>query len=202
MDQAQLQQKIAEYYEKLPPLIQAAFSGMTWIESLKEMSILYDLNSEQESTLGTETTLVLLGIIPLEEYESNLTKELKINKELEEKLMKDIKDKIIEQIRPQLINAYDENVNSLFDEDIPLPPTQIEETLTPIKAVKNSQAGIFKDAGIEMVVDRPMNPIEEKMTGMTISKKTVKDYTLPKMNTQKGTDNRVKSGDPYHESIN
>ncbi|OGI95518.1 hypothetical protein A2917_03110 [Candidatus Nomurabacteria bacterium RIFCSPLOWO2_01_FULL_42_17] len=109
MDQKELQEKIALYYSKLPQKVQEMFSSMGWLETLKTISQKYNLNDEQIETLGTETTLVLLGIIHLVEYEENITNELKLSVDSTDKMLMEIEESIIKTIRPQLVEAFEAN---------------------------------------------------------------------------------------------
>src|SRR3989344_8884181 len=102
MDQKELQEKIALYYSKLPPKAQEVFSGMAWLETLKAISQKYGLTEKQIETLGTETTLVLLGIIHLVEYEEALTNELGLPRNSTDKMVQEIQESIIKEIRPEL----------------------------------------------------------------------------------------------------
>lgn len=112
MNQKELQEKIALFYSKLPPNVQAVFSSMKWLETLKTISQKYGLNDKQIETLGTETTLVLLGIIHLVEYEEALTNELGLSRNSTEKMLIEIEESIIKTIRPQLVQAFETNKNS------------------------------------------------------------------------------------------
>lgn len=116
MEKEELQQKIALYYSKLPPNAQALFSSMNWLETLKTISQKYGLNEEQIETLGTETTLVLLGIIHPVEYEEALSNELKLQRDTTEKILIEIEQSIIKTVRPQLILAFNNNQNSETEE--------------------------------------------------------------------------------------
>lgn len=118
MDQEQLQQKIAEYYEKLPPKTQEVFSSMQWLEVLRTISERYGLKDQQIQDLGTETTLVLLGIIDLDEYENAIKKEVALEEELFNKMSAEINDLILKEIRPELVQAFNANIK---------PGTEIEE---------------------------------------------------------------------------
>ncbi len=117
MDQEQLQQKIAEYYAKLPNGVQTVFSSMKWLESLESLSTKYNLNESQKSTLGTETMLVLLGIIHLVEYENVLEKELEMPKVQFDKMLIEIDESILRTIRPQLSEAFKKN-NEVAEEKV------------------------------------------------------------------------------------
>lgn len=113
MDQVELQQKIAEYYAKLPPKAQESFSAMKWLDTLRTISQKYDLNENQIQSLGTETTLALLGIINMTEYEKNLVDELKLSKDKENDLLDEINTFILNPIRPELAQSYTANISEL-----------------------------------------------------------------------------------------
>src|SRR3989344_8522569 len=102
MDPQELQEKIALYYSKLPPEAQAIFSKMEWLETLRTISVRHSLSDAQIQTLGTETTLILLGIIHFNEYEANLEKELGLPKESVVKILGEINEAVLKPIRPQL----------------------------------------------------------------------------------------------------
>jgi hypothetical protein len=116
MDQEQLKQKIAEYFVKLPKEAQEVFSSMTWLETLKNISSKYNLNDGQMEVLGTETTLVLLGIVHTEEYQEILEKELNLPKETLEKIMGEIDENILKTVKSQLDEVFKSNTMSLAEE--------------------------------------------------------------------------------------
>ena len=116
MDQTQLQQQIALYYSKLPADAQAVFSSMKWMETLKNISTKYGLSGDQIETLGTETTLLLLGIINLEGYVNTLSSELAMPSASMEKMVTEINDSILKPILPTLDQAYENHVTSLVEE--------------------------------------------------------------------------------------
>jgi hypothetical protein len=126
MDQAKLQAIIGEFYAKLPANAQAFFGSLAWTETLKGISVMHNLNPMQIEILGTETTLVLLGIIPVEEYEEIIAKELALPKELTEKIVSEISEKILEPLRPTLLITYAQNV-----EDVNSTGEDEEEDLDP-----------------------------------------------------------------------
>lgn len=115
MDQIELQQKIAEYYAKLTPQMQTVFSSMQWMEDLKKIVAKYNLNEIQESTLGTETMLVLLGIIHNEEYEEVVRRELALDEMLATNLLNEVDTLILNTIKPQLNSAFEKN-NTIEEE--------------------------------------------------------------------------------------
>ncbi len=118
MNPKELQEKIALYYSKLPANAQVLFSSMSWLETLTKISQKYGLDSKQQETLGTETTLVLLGIIHLVEYEEILTNELGLSPNYAEKMQEEIEETILKTIRPQLVEAYEANTQEKEEEPI------------------------------------------------------------------------------------
>ena len=115
MDQQQLQEKIAEYYSKLPNDAQQFFASMAWMDTLRGISTRYGLNSTQIEILGTETTLVLLGMIHPDEYEENITKDLNLSSDKLQKLLEEIDNSIFKSLRSQLIDTYEQHVESVME---------------------------------------------------------------------------------------
>lgn len=118
MDQIQLQQKIAEYYSKLPSDVQSVFKSMKWMEDLRITSIKYELNEDQKEILSTETMLLLLGIVHPDEYEKTLTRDLKMDEIAKGKMIAEINDLIIKTVRPQLITIFNKYTESAVSEKI------------------------------------------------------------------------------------
>jgi hypothetical protein len=109
MDQTQLQEKIAEYYGKLPPKLQEAFGRMEWLERLRGISVRYNLTETQIQTLGTETSLVMLGIIHPDEYEQTLMTELAVPRVIGLKILDDINLEVLRVWRGALTETYQKN---------------------------------------------------------------------------------------------
>ncbi len=112
MDKQELQKNIALYYSKLPPRAQEFFAKMEWLANLNKLSEKYGLNDQQKETLGTETTLLLLGIIHPVEYEENLSQGLSLDANSFERVMKEIENSMLTDVRQQLIEAFDANKKS------------------------------------------------------------------------------------------
>jgi hypothetical protein len=116
MDQKELQQKIAEYYQKLSPELQEVFASMKWMDSLKEISTKYSLNDEQTQTLGIETTLLLLGILHVDDYEKNLFYEMKLSEESFNKILSEVDEKILKSVKLKLVDIFEKNAEDLVKE--------------------------------------------------------------------------------------
>jgi hypothetical protein len=176
MDKTQLQQQIALYYSKLPPDVQAVFSSMKWMASLEEISKKYSLNEEQKETLATETTLVLLGIIDLEEYNNVLQKEISISTESIVKMTTEIDTLILNTIRPQLADTFQKNAANLaeekygsstqkLDERFEKLPKEVQEAISE----SNYQATLYKIADKYKLSINQMGALEEVTTKVMLS---------------------------------
>lgn len=112
MEKDELKKNIALYYSKLPPRAQDFFAKMEWLVNLQKISEKYGLNDEQKETLGTETTLLLLGIIHPVEYEENLSREISLDSSSWEKIIKEIENSMLSDVRQQLVEAFNANKKS------------------------------------------------------------------------------------------
>ena len=115
MDQTTLQNKIAEYFVKLPPDAQSAFSSMQWMESLKIIATKYNLSEPQIEVLGTETTLALLGIVHPDQYEQMLVQDLGLPKNTIDQMILEIDGGIMVKMRSKLESTYQANANALVE---------------------------------------------------------------------------------------
>jgi len=113
MNPEELQKQIALYYSKLTPELQVMFSSMDWLEALKKISTEYSLTDAQIETLGTETTLMLLGMVPLDEYEEKIKTEVGLPNEKTEKMLGEINEAILKDFQPQLVEVFANNVKGL-----------------------------------------------------------------------------------------
>jgi len=192
MDQTQLQQLIAQFYEKLDPDAQKVFERMEWMDTLRTISLSYALTGEQIATLGTETTLVLLGIITLDEYKENLKKEIPIGDGKLDPMIAEINKKIIMAIEPALEKTYKENVEDINllalqqeeeeVKEVPLPPyKKHEEEKKEAQKETLPVSGIEVDHSVPLAMPTPVNLIADKLSGMTKSPQKVTDYTIPKI---------------------
>jgi hypothetical protein len=137
MDKEQLQKTIVEYYGKLPKEAQDVFSSMAWMEKLKDIGVKYSLDEKQMEVLGTETTLVLLGIIHIEEYNTALEKDLKLPKEITDKIASEMNEGVLKTVKEQLVKTFESNVVSLGEKEIPTVSEQksfTTPTTTPVSA--------------------------------------------------------------------
>lgn len=219
MNQEELKKTIAEYFAKLPKESQEVFSSMVWMDTLKDIIKKYSLNPKEEEVLGVETTLVLLGIIHIEEYKDNLKRDLNIEEETLEKILLEINERILKNIEKQLLEVFKSNIEYLESQEesnneslnkpainqnptfesisdkIPLPPYSRIKTDRP----EPIQPLILKREEPLKVPEVTKNILEDKLNNITVSKNTVSDHsTVSKI---ANTPTPSKGGDPYREEI-
>lgn len=194
MDQTELQKKISEYYAKLPKGMQEVFSKMEWLERLRGISMRYSLTESQIKTLGTETSLLMLGIIHPDEYAQILNTELGVSKEINSKIIDDVNLEIIKGWKGSIIEAYNNNNQeianievqnkNIIDQRFSNLPKETQEIINKIGyqnsileiGKKNNlsieDTGKLEDATMRMItgVIHQENYIPELMSALNITK--------------------------------
>jgi len=117
MDQNKLQENIGLYYSKLPKDLQDVFSDITWIEKLRNLSTKYNLTDQQVATLGSETTLLILCLINMEEYKKVLGEEISISKESFSQMIEEVETSLFKDIAPKLEETYKKNLAEISVEN-------------------------------------------------------------------------------------
>lgn len=93
-------------YEKLPQeLKDAIFSGET-ADHISDICKRYNVNEKTIPEVAKQVGNVLLGILPLEEFQKALEEELKIEKETAEKMTHEINRFIFYPVKPALEQFY------------------------------------------------------------------------------------------------
>lgn len=85
---------IKERFDALPKMIQDIILSTNYEETLIEIGKQYQLNVEQLGTLEQETTLTMMGLTPIKDFEGELTRELNVDKMKGNQIVKDINEKI------------------------------------------------------------------------------------------------------------
>jgi hypothetical protein len=154
---------IKERFESLPEAVQEVILSSNYENSLLEIGQQYQLNVEQLGKLEQETTITMMGIDPLADFETRLTRELNIDKEKGSLIIKDINEKVFLRIRDllKLMNTgeLDESETGKTTEET---QTKIEriDSIMPKKVDENSTKDMRTDvqtlsnAGIEIIPEK------------------------------------------------
>ncbi len=97
---------IKEKFDALPESIQELILSSNYQDTLIEIGKKYQLNVEQLGMLEQETTLVMMGLTPTQDFENELIRELKIEKIKGNQIVTEINEKIFLTIRDLLKLMY------------------------------------------------------------------------------------------------
>jgi hypothetical protein len=139
---------IKERFDTLPTMIQEVILSTHYEETLIEIGKQYNLNVEQLGILERETTLVMMGLTPTKDFETELTHELHVDKLKGAQIVKDINEKIFLKIRELL---------KLMNTPAGETPS-VEET----EEIKNTDTQILSKAGIEIIPEKLELTTEER----------------------------------------
>jgi hypothetical protein len=101
-------EKFWEIYEKLPQDLQEAVFSFKIVNSIGDIC---DKNKiEEDSKLNEIVSDVLLGILPLENFQKTLEKELKLKKEVAEKVSQEVNNLIFAPVKESLAKIYGKEI--------------------------------------------------------------------------------------------
>ncbi len=131
-------QQIKERFNSLPESIQEIILSTHYQETLVEIGKQYNLNVEQLGMMEIETTMAMMGLTPVRDFEAELTREIKVDPAKGSQIVKDINEKIFLKIRDLL---------KLMNTPTGVEPSIDEET----NSIK-----ILNSAGIEILPTQPV----------------------------------------------
>jgi hypothetical protein len=163
---------IKEKFDSLPESIKAVITSSNYEEALLEIGKKYQLNVEKLSILEVETTMVMMALIPTANFETELTRELGVDKAVGSQIVKDINEKIFFKIRELL---------KLMNTPVGEKPVVKEEAEESVKTeTENTTADIMKSAGIEILgkKEEPHPIMAQKLSGYTKIEPVKTEHTL------------------------
>jgi len=103
-------QQLKEYIDNLPNEIRQAIFSVDYQKQLQEIVKRNRLLIDQAGKLEVETTLVMAGIEPMNEYNDNLVKNVGLNRNLATIVAHDVDELIFKNIREALKKIADEEI--------------------------------------------------------------------------------------------
>lgn len=174
-----IQKAIAERFDNLQPEIQNLIMSDLYEKALIEIIEKYNLKKEEMVELELNTTLVLLGEIHPDKYQSSLAEDLKIGYNILQNIVSDVEEKIFKNVRAMIIANWErDDKKEMSQIDIPLPPYAKKEkdkaestidTQTPKEPLdETKEKEVLEKIGIKMLdenqIIEPKNSIEEKIS--------------------------------------
>ena len=163
----------------------------------------YNLNAEQRQVLGSETTLVLLSIIHIDEYKAMLYKELAlVGKVTIDKIFSDLEELVIKDIKLELMYAFETNnkEENTAEKKVELEKIKSATNITP--KVEDNTHEVLKSHGIEILHDSPLGgnklPVPEKLeikgeVNPLVAQKLSSAFQIPKVETDHSLENITKN---------
>lgn len=135
---------IKEKFDSLPESIKEIIMSSHYEDTLIDVGRSYNLNVEQLGILEREVTLVMMGLTSTGNFETELTRELNVDKIKGGEIVRDLNEKIFLKIRELL-----KLMNTPIGED-----PSLEETEEESEQPKNPDTAIFSSAGIEILSEK------------------------------------------------
>lgn len=145
---------VMERFDALPKSVQEVITSSNYQDTLIEIGKQFGLNVEQMGSLELETTLVMMGLNPVKDFEADLTRELNVEKEKGSQIVKDINEKVFLKIRDllKLMNTPAGEEPDLEETEAPTQSIAVETQTTNKDEDENTQ--ILNTAGIEIVPEK------------------------------------------------
>jgi hypothetical protein len=200
---------IKEKFDALPESVQEVILSSDYQDTLIKIGQQYNLNVEQIGILERETTLTMMGLTSMNNFEIELTRELNIDKEKGAQIVKEIDEKVFLKIRDLL-----KLMNTPAGED---PKIEEETTETPVKNVStqtmaqetaqnNAGTQMFKEHGIEIIPEKlelqnmkqAPSILNQKLSNTVMTPSAKTEHSLNNITQANAQDNKPKV-DPYRE---
>jgi hypothetical protein len=191
-------------------MVQEVILSSDYENTLIEIGKQYQLNVEQLGVLEQETTMTMMGLIPLKDFEAELTRELNIDKEKGAKIVAEIDEKVFLKIRDllKLMNTPAGEEPNLDEETEKMPPPLAFGQNAPGEEIKTADAEeekntqAFSAHGIEIIPEKlelankeKINSIlTRKLTGSVQTPSVKTEHSLPNLST--GSAQQIKSPAP------
>jgi len=169
---------IKERFDALPESVQEVILSSNYQNTLIQIGQQFNLNVEQLGKLEVETTMTMMALVPMADFETELTHELGIDKEKGIQIVRDINEKVFLKIRDllKLMNTptgeeptVDESV-----EETQIKVSRIDSMMPKKIEIKepehNNEVQTFRNAGIEILPEENNLPVTEKLEIPTIQK--------------------------------
>lgn len=103
---SQLEGELKTRFELLPTELQQVITSSDYQTKLFEIAKKYKLTYDKLGQLELETTMVLLGMTPPDEFKLDISEQLKVDSTTLNNIVKDLNDQIFAPIRQQLMGIY------------------------------------------------------------------------------------------------
>lgn len=172
------QKIIDEQMNRIPNEVKEAILSVDYDKKLQEITKNQKLLIDQAAKLAIETSLVLIGLVPITDYVANLEKNLELSSEKAESIAAEVNEKIFKNIRKHL----EEMDEKMLIDDSMIPPDGVGGISSTNNRFlkKGEEAPRFTNSN-EMALNRDqiLNEIENPLA--TDKRVGAIDFTTPKV---------------------
>ncbi len=101
-DKPDIQATLKERFAQLPKVVQDAITSADVRKRMRELADTHKLHLDQWETLENEVMMTLFGVIPVDELQANIQKQVGVPEEIAKALAADISKIVFEPIRAEL----------------------------------------------------------------------------------------------------
>ncbi|HVZ76012.1 MAG TPA: hypothetical protein VG934_01935 [Candidatus Paceibacterota bacterium] len=107
-EQNDIAKQIEERIAQLPEDIRNAVLASDFDQKIQAIGKAHNLHIDQAQQLGTETSLVMLGVLPMSDYADNIAREVRVSRTEADKIIADVNTQIFAPIRESMKRTYEE----------------------------------------------------------------------------------------------
>jgi flagellar hook-length control protein FliK len=193
-------QMIKERFDALPESIQELIISSNYQDIIIEIGKKYQLNVEQLGLLEQETTLVMMGLTPTKDFETELTRELKIDNTKGNQIVTEINEKIFLTIRDLLKLMYTPEGEEPSVKETPEESSRtlnLESREEMLKHIETPDLTKQKELTAPTKNEETPSILSQKLSGSFQIPKTETDHSIT--NLSKHTKPKIPQADPYRE---
>jgi len=183
-DKTDMQTTLKERFAELPNVVQNAITSADVRERMRELADTHKLHLDQWETLENEVMMTLFGIVPVDELQANIQKEVGVPEEIAKELTENISKIVFEPIREELereLEHPDAKAAGVSD---------VEAARTQILGSEDKPAAPAAPAVL------PATPPAEPPTGKIARAPVSESYKAGEVSSQR----KAVADDPYRES--
>lgn len=136
-------EELWKLYEKIPQELKEAIFSEKTSEIIWDICLRNEVEDERISEIALYTGRVLLGILPPDEFQKTLEKEINIQKEVAKNIALEINRFIFYPVKPELEQLYTTEITPLAKPTEVTPPK--EEKKPELKSEEISKEDVYRE---------------------------------------------------------
>lgn len=158
------EQQIKEAYQNLPQQVKKAIADSNWAEEISRIGKKFNLRLDQTAALENNVTLIMLGLLSVNEFVTNFKSDMDISVEdVQKGIISDLEKNIFAKIRAALVDETSPTQNQEVKMPEPAVPTsQINKPAPePISIITPQEQTLIEPAPISVPMTQPVESRDE-----------------------------------------